>query len=79
MRIIMKRLKQSTMKQYNARQLAKHISILNPKGYRVDLTYNRILQEDDGGGGWYFYCSIIEQNRSELIDLIEDIYKIYAL
>ena len=71
----MKRLKPSTMKVYSARQLAKHIARLNPEGYRVDFAYDRILQEDEGDGTLWFYCSIIEHNKDELIDLIESIYR----
>ena len=62
----MKRLKESTLKRYSARQIAKHIYRMNPPNYWVDLAYNQILildKTENGIGLWLFYFSICEQNK----------------
>ena len=73
-----KRLQKSTIRRYNAKQLAKHLDRImidiTPK-YRVDLQYGQILEINASRDAYVFRCSIIEQNRRSIVDMILETYK----
>lgn len=68
----MKKLKQTTIDRYSARQLAKHINRLDQEKYLIDLSYGQVLVAGDNC--WRFHCSIIDQNKYELIEVLNDIH-----
>ena len=64
---IPKRLKPSTIKNYSAKQLAKHLDRLQdvfwdaeePAPYRVDFSYSEIRQYDKEDHCYYFGCNLL--------------------
>tara|TARA_Y100000114_G_scaffold131135_1_gene129184 strand:+ start:122 stop:319 length:198 start_codon:yes stop_codon:yes gene_type:complete len=62
-------LKQNTMKRYTAKQLAKHLE-RNSNLFYYDTAYNQLFIEHERQ--LFFYCSVIEQNKDALIQLIKE-------
>lgn len=62
-------LKESTMKRYTVKQLAKHLE-RNSDLFYYDHAYNQLLIEHERQ--LFFYCSVIEQNKDCLIELIKE-------
>ena len=83
----MKRLLESTINSYDAIQLARHLDKLSSSQFRVDFQYQTIhvwttadnrladdLEITRGKDCYVYYCSIIDLNKSEIIEAIEDVY-----
>ena len=62
-------LKDSTMQRYTVKQLAKHLDKKSHLFY-YDSAYKELLIEHERQ--FFFYCSIIEQNKHALIELIKE-------
>lgn len=62
-------LKESTLKKYSVEQLAKHLDKKSHLFY-YDPAYSQLLIEHQKQ--LFFYCSVIEQNKDCLIELIRE-------
>jgi len=62
-------LKESTMKKYTVKQLASHLEKKSHLFY-YDSAYNQLLIKHDKQ--FFFYCSVIDQNKDCLIELIKE-------
>lgn len=76
-----RKLKQSTIKKYNVRQICKHLHQFqldhNIRQYRFDFAFNCIYKFDStlNGLDYYFWIgNIQEYNRVTILDILNDIY-----
>jgi len=83
----MKRLLESTINSYDSIKLARHLDKLSSSQFRVDFQHLTIhvwttadnqladdLEIPRGNDCYVYYCSIIDFNKSEIIEAIEDVY-----
>ena len=75
----MKRLKDSTIKYYNVKQLSKHLNRLmnlheHRAPYRIDSSYGVIYEYDKEVNSYFLYCCINEASRELIISLITSQY-----
>ena len=73
--MIMKRLKETTIQQYDAGQLRRHLdrllNLFDCAPYRIDHYSVGYLSEL--GDAYFFYCTL--SNRDAIIDAINDVYR----
>ena len=73
------RLSKTSMRRYNADQLAKHLAIclskMDDPPYRVNMDHEEIVAPDNGGESWKFVCSISEYDKMTIRNLIREVYR----
>ena len=73
--MIVNRLKETTIKRYDARQLRRHLDRLlnafDSAPYRIDQYQVGYLSAR--GDAYFFYCNL--NNRDAIIDAIKDVYQ----
>ena len=75
------KLKQSTIKKYNVKQICKHLNQFQLSHdinlYRFDFAYNAIYKFNKGflGESYTYETSINEINRDVIIYILNDVYK----
>jgi hypothetical protein len=74
------KLKQSTIKKYNVKQICKHLNQFQLSHdinlYRFDFAYNAIYKKYNFGRDYIFLTTINDKNKDDVIDILSDIYSL---
>lgn len=75
----MNKLKQTTIKRYNVKQLCLHLDKYQsyhvyPRLYKFNFYLDYIEKKESYSDHYRYYCNIKQYNRELIIDVLNDIY-----